>query len=303
MAVRGRFHGERKWKVGHEVSAPLADQVIVVTGGAQGIGRAIAAALAAAGARVAIGDRDGETVTATAAQLPGSVRGFTLDVTDTESFSGFLAAVESLWGPIDVLVNNAGVMWVGPFDQEPEEATARMLDVNLHGVIRGVRLAAPAMRTRGRGHIVTMASAAAQLSPPGESTYAATKHGVLGYLAGVREELHGSGVQLSVIMPGVVDTALAAGTATGAARMLQPSDVARMVVRVIQHPRFEVTMPRYVGPLRRIAELLPQGPRDRVMRVLIPNQVTATHGSSARAGYDSQFQAPPTDPEVTNDGN
>ncbi|HET9876742.1 MAG TPA: SDR family oxidoreductase [Mycobacterium sp.] len=270
------------------MTQPIVDRVVAVTGGARGIGREIAAELAAAGARVAIGDLDGETARATAARLPGAVRGFDLDVTDAASFQAFLDAVESLWGPIDVLVCNAGVMWVGPFDAEPDPATQRMLDVNLHGVIRGVRLAAPAMRSRGHGHIVTVASAASRLSPPGESTYAATKHGVLGYLVGVREELRGSGVQLSVIMPGVVDTELAVGTATGVAKLLQPADVARAVVRTVQRPRFEVTIPGYVGPLTRVVGLLPQRIRDLVLRRMVPNQVAATRGSSVRAGYEAK---------------
>lgn len=272
--------------------AHVAGRVIAVTGGARGIGREIARQLAAAGARVAIGDRDGAAVTATAAELGPAVQGFALDVTDTASFRDFLAAVQAQCGPIDVLVNNAGVMWVGAFDTEPESATQQMLDVNLHGVIRGVRLTAPAMAARGRGHIVTIASAAARLSPPGESTYAATKHGVRGYLTGVREELRGSGVQVSVIMPAVVDTELAVGTATGAAKLLQPKDVAHAVVRVIAWPRFEVTIPGYVGPLSRVVDVLPQRARDLVLRRLVPNQVAATRGSSTRTSYESQLLSP-----------
>ncbi|WP_227979609.1 SDR family oxidoreductase [Nocardia spumae] len=271
---------------------PMTGQVVVVTGGARGIGREIARVLAGAGARVAIGDRDEPAAVATASELPGIVRGFALNVADTRSFREFLTAVESLWGPIDVLVNNAGVMWVGPFDEEPEAATARMLEVNLHGVIRGVRLAAPAMRRRGRGHIVTIASAAARLSPPGESTYAATKHGVLGYLTGVREELRRSGVRISVIMPGVVETELAVGTASGAAKLLQPADVARAVLRAIEHPRFEVTVPRYIGPLVRLAELLPQRLRDLTFRRMVPDQVAATHDSADRAAYERTLTDP-----------
>lgn len=274
--------------------------MVAVTGGARGIGREIARQLAAAGVRVAIGDRDADAAAATAAELGQAVQGFALDVTDTASFREFLAATESQLGPIDVLVNNAGVMWVGAFDTEPESATQRMLDINLHGVIRGVRLAAPAMAARGRGHIVTIASAAARLSPPGESTYAATKHGVLGYLTGVREELRGSGVQLSVIMPAVVDTELAVGTATGAAKLLQPADVAHAVLHVIARPRFEVTVPRYVGPLSRVVEVLPQRVRDLALRRLVPNQVAATQESSARTRYESQLLAP-ADTENSND--
>ncbi|MDG3012571.1 SDR family oxidoreductase [Rhodococcus sp. D2-41] len=260
--------------------------VIAVTGGARGIGREIAAHLAAAGAQVAIGDRDGAAEAAS--ELPGTAAGFDLDVTDTESFRTFLGAVETRFGTIDVLVNNAGVMWVGPFDEEPESATDRMLAVNLHGVIRGVRLTAPVMRARGRGQIVTIASAAARVAPPGESTYAATKHGVLGYLTGVREELRGSGVLLSAILPGVVDTELAVGTDTGTVRLLQPADVARAVVDVIERPRFEVTLPGYVGPLIRVVNLLPQVLRDPLVRRMVPDQVAAVSGSSVRTSYESQ---------------
>lgn len=270
----------------------VADRVVAVTGGARGIGREIARVLAEAGARVAIGDLDATAVVATAAELPGTVRGFPLDVTDTESFRGFLTAVETLWGPVDVLVNNAGVMWVGSFDEETEVATARMLDINLHGVIRGVRLAAPAMRARGRGHIVTIASVASRVSPPGESTYAATKHGVLGYLTGVREELRGSDVRISMIMPGVVATELAAGTATGAAALLQPVDVARAVLRTIERPRFEVSVPRHIGPLVRLAGVLPQRLRDSIFRRMVPDQAAATRGTTERAGYERAFIDP-----------
>ncbi|UOT06063.1 SDR family oxidoreductase [Rhodococcus opacus] len=274
-------------------SSSMNGRVIAVTGGARGIGREIARQLALAGARVAIGDVDGAAARRTADELGrtggtgGTVEGLELDVTDTASFTAFLTAVEDHWGPIDVLVNNAGVMWVGKFDEEPESATDRQLAVNLHGVIRGVRLAAPAMRERGRGQIVTVASLASKVAPPGESTYAATKHGVLGYLTGVREELRGSGVQISVIMPGVVDTELAAGTATGAAKLLTPADVAKTVVAVIHRPRFEVTIPRYVGPLARLVTVFPQFARDFAIRRMVPDQVRSTN-KSARAAYESR---------------
>lgn len=279
-------------------STAIAGIVVAVTGGAQGIGRAIAERLAAAGARVAIGDRDLAAATSTSAELVGDTAAFALDVTSTPSFESFLDAVSAHFGPIDVLVNNAGVMWVGPFDDETDGATERMLAVNLHGVIRGVRLAAPRMRTRGRGHIVTIASAASRLAPPGEATYAASKHGVLGYLTAVREELRGTGVQLTAIMPAVVDTALAAGTATGSASMLTPDDVASAVVRVIEKPRFEVTIPSYVGPAVRAAGLLPQWIRDLLLRRMVPDQVAAVRGSTARRDYEEKaIGGAPTPPD------
>lgn len=265
-----------------------AGLVVAITGGAAGIGRETARQFALTGARVCIGDLSGDAARRAAAELPGTVHGCELDVTNERSFHDFLAATEALLGPIDVLVNNAGVMWVGAFDTEPDTATARMLAVNLHGVIRGVRLTAPAMRTRGRGHIVTIASAASRLSPPGEATYAATKHGVLGYLTAVREELRGTGVRVSVIMPGVVDTELAAGTATGAAKLLQPADVANAVLNVVARPRFEVSLPTYITPLVHLSGLLPQRLRDLILRRSVPNQVTATAGSTTRANYENR---------------
>ncbi len=264
-------------------------RVVAVTGGAAGIGLEIARQFAEAGARVCLGDLSGNAARDAAAGLPGTVHGCELDVTDERSFHDFLAVAEAILGPVDVLVNNAGVMWVGPFDDEPDTATARMLAVNLHGVIRGVRLAAPAMRTRGRGHIVTIASIASKLSPAGEATYAATKHGVLGYLTAVREELRGSGVLLTAIMPGVVDTELAAGTETGAAQLLQPSDVAAAVLDAVARPRFEVTLPAHLGPVVGLAGALPQWLRDIVLRRTVPNQVAAVTGSSKRASYEQRL--------------
>ncbi|GEE01218.1 putative short chain dehydrogenase/reductase [Gordonia spumicola] len=253
--------------------------VIAVTGGGRGIGLAIARRLADEGARVAIGDL------APAADIPG-IRAYPLDVTDDASFDAFLTSVRADLGPLDVLVNNAGVMWVGPFDAEPTAAAEAMVAVNLLGVIRGVRLAAPAMRDRGAGQIVTVASAASRLAPPGEATYAATKHGVLGYLTGVREELRGTGVTVTVVMPTVVDTELAAGTESGSVPAMTPDDVAGAVVGAIGGRRFHVWVPGRVGPLVAVAGILPQTVRDLVMRLAVPDQVRAVAGSSERTTYE-----------------
>ncbi|WP_182358441.1 SDR family oxidoreductase [Tomitella gaofuii] len=271
-----------------KAGGPVSGKAVAVTGGAQGIGREIARLLVESGAWVVIGDRDVDAARSTAAELGPRAVALALDVTSTESFLGFLTGAEDAVGPLDVLVNNAGVMWVGPFDAEPDSATDAMLAVNLRGVIRGVRLAAPAMRERGAGHIVTVASAAARLAPPGEATYAATKHGVLGYLTAVREELRGSGVAITAVMPVVVDTKLAEGTDAGGAALLQPEDVAQAVASAIRRPRFEVTVPGYVGPLARAVALLPQRVRDAVHRRLVPDQVEAVRGSGARADYESR---------------
>ncbi|MGV8885019.1 MAG: SDR family oxidoreductase [Microbacteriaceae bacterium] len=266
----------------------LSAKVIAVTGGARGIGHEIARQLAAAGARVALGDRDGDAARHAAQTLPGTLIGLDLDVASSESFAAFLSAVEKEWGPIDILINNAGVMWAGSFDDEPEQATHQQIAVNLLGVITSIKLAAPAMVTRGSGHIITVASAASILTTPGEAVYAATKHGVLGYIKAVRAELHRTPVRFSVIMPTVVQTAMSEGTGTGAARILQPADVAAAVLRTIARPRFEVTIPGYVGPVLAAVNLLPGWLRDPISRGLVPDQVRLVN-RGARRDYDAQF--------------
>lgn len=273
-----------------------AGRVVAVSGGARGIGLETARQLAAAGARVAVGDRDLDAARAAthelAAEQHGEVAAFELDVTDTASFSAFRTAVEDRWGPIDVLINNAGVMWVGPFDAEPETAAAHQVDVNLHGVIRGVKLMAPAMRERGRGQIITIASGASKLAPAGEATYAATKHAVYGYLSAVRTELHRSGVDLSVVMPGVVETELAVGTASGPVRRLVPAGVAEVVLDIIRRPRFEVSVPRRMGLVARLAAMLPDPVRFRLVRAVVPNQITSATDPAARAKYEKPLTEP-----------
>ncbi|GAA1812681.1 SDR family oxidoreductase [Agromyces neolithicus] len=269
----------------------LRGRIVAVIGGANGIGRETARHLALAGAHVAIGDRDGAAARRTAEELDGTLIGLDLDVTDPAAFNAFQAAIEHAWGHLDVLVNSAGVMWVGSFEAEPEAAARQQIEVNLLGVIHTVKAALPSMASRGSGHIITIASAASLLPTPGEATYAASKHGVLGYLKAIRAEVRGSGVELSVIMPSVVETALAAGTSTGAARLLQPDDVARAVLRTIAHPRFEVTVPGYIGRLSRWIDILPARLRDALLRRLVPDQVRAVD-RGVRARYEAQFQSP-----------
>ncbi|GAA1413780.1 SDR family NAD(P)-dependent oxidoreductase [Catellatospora coxensis] len=261
----------------------VAGLTVAVTGAARGIGAAIAARLAGAGAHVVLGDRDLPALTRTAAALPGTLA-VELDVTDQASVHAFLNRAEEAFGPVDVLVNNAGVMWVGPFADEPEQAARRQFEVNVHGVRHGFLAAAPRMRARGRGQIVTIASAASRISPPGEATYAATKHAVYGYAAAVRHELRGTGVRVSLVMPAVVETDLAAGTSHGGVPRLRPETVAAAVERVIRRPRFEVFVPGRLDPLTRLLALLPQSGRDLAYRLLVPDQVALGDGA-ARAAY------------------
>jgi NADP-dependent 3-hydroxy acid dehydrogenase YdfG len=267
--------------------AGVAQRVVAVTGGARGIGEAIGRALAARGARVALGDVDEAAVRATAEAIGRGTIGCPLDVTSIASFAAFIEQVERELGPVDVLVNNAGVMWVGYAADETEATALRQFDVNFHGVARGMRLVLPGMRARRSGHVVNIASVASRVAPAGEATYAATKHAVLGYSTAVREELRGSGVDLSVVMPVVVETELAAGTSSGGVSALAPEDVAAAVVRAIERPRFEVFVPARVGALTRLLALLPQRGRDLLYGRLVPDQAAET-AAAARRDYEER---------------
>ena len=259
----------------------LSGKTVAITGAARGIGAAIAAEVVRRGGRVLLGDLDADAVAAVADRLGPSATAGRLDVTDDASYAAWLA----LSPDVDALVNNAGVMWVGPHDEEPEAAARRMMEVNFWGVVRGTRLVLPQMRARRRGHLVTVASVASYVSPAGEATYAATKHAVHGWLKGVRAELRGSGVELSVVLPAVVDTELAAGTASGGVPRLTPEQVATAVADVLERPRFEVFVPAKAGLLIRLLALLPQRGRDLLHARMVPDQAKLTD-QAARAEYE-----------------
>src|SRR5277367_3192414 len=187
----------------------LAGQTAVVTGGARGIGRATAAALLSAGMNVSIGDLDGELAQQTAAELSSqNAYGGSLDVTDRASFEQFLDETEAHLGPIDVLINNAGIMPLHHFLDEDDDTARRIMDINVHGVILGTKLALQRMLPRDRGHIVNIASQAGKVGTPGGATYSASKHAVIGLTESVRGEmrLQGANIDLSYVMPSVVAT-------------------------------------------------------------------------------------------------
>ena len=153
----------------------LAGETAAITGAARGIGRVTAEALLRQGMRVAIGDLDVGGRAGDRGELGPSTVALALDVTDRASFSEFLDGAEEQFGPIDVLVNNAGIMPIGPFLDEDDATARRILDINVHGVILGMKLVLPRMIARDRGHIVNIASQAGKYGFPGGATYCASK--------------------------------------------------------------------------------------------------------------------------------
>jgi NAD(P)-dependent dehydrogenase (short-subunit alcohol dehydrogenase family) len=272
-------------------SRSLNGKVVAITGGGRGIGRAIAQSLAREGARVAVGDLDKDSAEATAAALGGDAIGLGLDVTDHAGFTAFLDEVERRLGPLDVLVNNAGIMVVTPLVEETGDSIARQLELNLRAVIHGTQEAMRRMTPRRSGHIVNVASIAGRTGFPHLATYAATKHGVVGLSESVRAELRGTGVEISVVMPSVVRTELAAGLADSRVKAVEVEDVADEVLGALKRPRFDVFVPRSNGPLVRLGSALPRAVREAMTRWLKADQPLLKADRSARASYEARAAA------------
>jgi NAD(P)-dependent dehydrogenase (short-subunit alcohol dehydrogenase family) len=270
----------------------LHGNVVAITGGGRGIGRAMARALAAQGARVAVCDLDGDAAAATAAELGGDAIGLAVDVTDHAALVAFVDTVEERLGPLDVMINNAGIMPVTALVDEDDASIGRQLELNLRAVIVGTREAMRRMTPRRTGHIVNVASVAGRTGFPHLATYCATKHGVVGLSEAVRAELRGTGVEVSVVMPSLVNTELASGVrAARGVKTVEPEDVAAAVVAALQSPRFDVFVPKLTGRLVGLGAMLPRNAREAIARATGGDKALKDADPSARAGYEARAAA------------
>lgn len=267
----------------------LAGKVVAITGGARGIGEATARAIVAKGAKVAIGDLDVELAQKTASVLGGETIALELDVTRRDSFENFISQVEERLGPLDVIINNAGIMPLGVFAEEDDATARRMIDINLHGVIFGTKLAIPGMVRRGSGHIVNIASQAGKAGFPGGATYCATKHAVVGLSEAVRAELRDTGVEVSVVMPAIVNTELGSGLVQArGVKQQEPSDVADAIVEALEAPKFDVWVPKVSAGIFKVINTLPRAGREAVARALKADQVLWDADKNVRAAYEAR---------------
>ncbi len=267
----------------------LAGETAAITGAARGIGRATAEALLRQGMRVAIGDLDLQAASRTASELGARTVALPLDVTDRASFTAFIDAAEEELGPVDVLVNNAGIMPIGPFLAEDDDSARRIMDINVHGVILGMKIVLPRMIARGRGHVVNIASQAGKYGFPGGATYCASKAAVINLSRAVRKELRGSGVELSTVSPVAVNTELGLGLSEPRQRQfrkVEPRQVADAIVETLQVPKFDVHVPKQAAVSERISALLPVGAQDGLSRITGADAVLSRVDSAARAGYE-----------------
>jgi NAD(P)-dependent dehydrogenase (short-subunit alcohol dehydrogenase family) len=270
----------------------LVGTVVAITGGARGIGRATAAALIAQGAKVAIGDLDAALAARTAEELGHGTLGLALDVTNPVSFETFLDQVEAQRGPLDVLINNAGIMPIGPFTEESDETARALVDINLHGVIFGSKLALRRFLPRGSGHLVNIASAAGKAGFPGGATYCATKHAVVGLSEAIRAEVRDRGIGVTVVMPTVVHTELGSGLAeTRSFKAVEPEDVAVAIVDALHRNRYEVFVPKSMGSILRPKGMLPIRAVDALGRLFKGDQVLMRPDRERRAAYEARVAA------------
>ncbi len=237
--------------------------------------------------KVAIGDLDIETARRTAAELGAGTIAIELNVTERASFANFLDETEAQLGPLAVLLNNAGIMQLGSLDDEVDATARRQVDINVHGVLHGMKEALPRMLERNRGQIVNTASIAGRLGFAGGATYSGTKHFVVGVSEAARSELRGTNVEITCLMPVIVRTELGSGLAPGRfIKHVEPADVAAATVAALRAPRFEVYVPRYVGPLIKLGAAMPQTAREAVCRALRIDRSLLDTDPMVRAAYE-----------------
>ncbi|TGQ52069.1 SDR family NAD(P)-dependent oxidoreductase [Mesorhizobium sp. M1C.F.Ca.ET.193.01.1.1] len=188
----------------------LAGKVALVTGASSGIGEATAAALAAAGAKVAIAARRADRLVALAGRIEqagGKALAIEADIARGSDIAGMVDKVVSEWGRLDILVNNAGVMLLAPAAEADLDDWRRMIELNLIGLMGTTKAALPHLKA-SRGHIVNVSSVAGRVANPGASGYAATKFGVVAFSESLRREVYADKVRVTVIEPGLVRTEL-----------------------------------------------------------------------------------------------
>ena len=253
----------------------LTGKRVLITGAGHGLGRAIARELARAGAAVVVTDREPDRVTAVVAEVKAigaDAVGYPLDVTVPEQVAAVRKQLHADRGPIDVLVNNAGIVAGGPFLDVPLDHHAQTVAVNLTGVLTVTHAFLPDLLSRPEGRLVNIVSASAIVAVPLAASYAATKWAVLGFSESLREELRQAGhrhVRVSAVCPSFISTGLFDGAKPPLlTRVLTPEEVARAVRRAAERGTEFVLLPRSVRLLYAVAGLLPRRLYRQLCRLL-----------------------------------
>ncbi|MGA8116921.1 MAG: SDR family NAD(P)-dependent oxidoreductase [Actinocatenispora sp.] len=213
----------------------MAGRTVLVTGAGRGIGRCVARRLSAEGHRVALTARSADQLAGTARECAGETLVLPADLAAPDGVDPVVDEVERVWGPVEVLVANAGAASSAPLHRTTDEEWQRLLDINLTAPFRCVRRVAPGMVAGGYGRIVVIASVAARHGEKYVAAYTASKHGVLGLVRAAAAELAGTGVTANAVCPGYVDTPLTdRNVATIAARTGRSTEQTRQALAAKQ---------------------------------------------------------------------
>jgi NADP-dependent 3-hydroxy acid dehydrogenase YdfG len=231
------------------MAGPLADRVVAITGASSGIGEATALALATAGAKVALAARRTDRLAEIAARIAadgGEALAIPTDVADEAQANAFVGAAAEHFGRLDALVNNAGVMQLGPIEGAPTEEWRRMVDVNVFGVLYCTHAALPIMREAGGGHIVNVSSVGGKVVGTWSGVYSLTKFGLGAFTEALRRESIAAGIRVTLVVPGSTATELRSHTreevlaetvqAFAGVTPLAPADVAGAIVSALAQP-------------------------------------------------------------------
>ncbi|MUL45614.1 SDR family oxidoreductase [Mycobacterium sp. CBMA293] len=255
---------------------PIDGATVIVTGGARGIGAKTAELFSQHGANVWIGDVDADIAEQTARAIP-RCHSARLDVTRRDSWDELVGRVLKESGRIDILVNNAGVMPLGAFESEAETTTDLILDVNVRGVLNGMRAVIPQMVARGNGHVVNVASMAGMIPVPGMVTYNASKFAAVGASLAARREYAGTGVTVCAVLPSAVRTELSSGVQLGGGMpTVNPEDVARAVLNTLRTKAARTSVPGWVAPGWALVDALVPEFIQRAVRSLVDDRRALT---------------------------
>ncbi|MFE3195602.1 SDR family oxidoreductase [Nocardia sp. NPDC059240] len=259
---------------------------VLITGAGRGIGQCTAELFASKGAEVAIADVDTAAAQTAAAAL--GAKAFELDVRKRDQWDKVVAD----FGRIDILVNNAGVMPAGAFLDEPDAVGHTTIDVNVWGLIHGMRAVVPGMIDRGHGHVVNVASLAGKLPVAGLAVYNASKFAAVGLSAATRLEFAPHGVSVSCVMPSAVRTRLSSGLSLGGGMpTVDPEDVAAAVVGTVRSRRAEVAVPNYLGGLDVAIAAAPEPAMRLVRKALNADRALHPADEKVRSQYEAQVRA------------
>lgn len=250
----------------------LEGTVAIITGAAGGIGRALAAEMAAQGCTLVLADVDGPLLETTAAELRSAGRSVVaraVDVRDADQVKALVDDAHRDLGRIDFLFNNAGINVCAEIADTSLDDWNHLIDVNLRGVIHGVHAVYPVMRAQGFGHIVNTSSAAGLIPAAAEGAYAATKHAVVGLSSTLRVEAEVHGVRISVVCPGLVDTPILKSTkyvkldpraivAASPQKPIEPKKAAAMILRGVERNDFYIILTATVHALWRLNRFAPR---------------------------------------------